>query len=81
MWEDVDTSFWVANETMKKKVKNYRGLRWPPMNKSHTTINKKHAGAMKEGKENRFDWHGVGGEVRFDCFGDDSVGRGVKKLK
>jgi hypothetical protein len=38
---------------MTKKVKNkiHCGLRRPLMNKSNTTINKKHAGATKEGQE------------------------------
>ncbi len=50
VWEDVVASFRVANG-MTKKVENkiHRGLRWPLTNKSHTTINRKHTGAMKEG--------------------------------
>ncbi len=67
----------------RKKVENkiHRGLRRPPTKKSHTTINKKHAGALKEGQEGRFDRHGAWGGGRFDRFGDDRVGRGGKKLK
>jgi hypothetical protein len=67
----------------QKKVKNtiHRGLRWPRTYKSHTTINKKHAGGMNEGQERRFNQHGSLGGAQFDCFGDDQVGQGGKTLK
>ncbi len=56
MWEDIVASFQAANGMMKRvENKINRGLRWPPTNKSHTTINKKHAGATNEGQERRFD--------------------------
>jgi hypothetical protein len=68
----------------QKKVENKihcGGLRRPPTNKSHTTINKKHTGATKDGQERRLDWHGACGGAWFDHFGDNQVGQGGKKLK
>jgi hypothetical protein len=64
----------------QKKVKNkiHPGLRRPPTNKSHTTINKKHAGATKEGQERRFDRHGAWGGRNLIVLGTIKLGRGVK---
>jgi hypothetical protein len=82
VWEDVVVSFRAANGTTKKiENKIHHGLRRPPMNKSHTTINRKHAGATKEGQERRFAQHRAWGGAPFDRFGDNRVGQGGKKLK
>jgi hypothetical protein len=76
VWEDVVTSFWAVNGTMKKKLNvNYivalDGHQKKINHTQHTTINKKHAGATKEGQERMFDQHGAWGGARFDDFGDD----------
>jgi hypothetical protein len=48
------------------------------MNKSHTTINRKHEGSTKEGQERRFDWHGAWGGRDLIVLGTIELGGGVK---
>ena len=48
---------WNDEKEVKNKI--HCGLRRPPTNKSHAAINKKHAGATKEGQERRFNRHGA----------------------
>jgi hypothetical protein len=48
------------------------------MNKSHTTINKKHVGTTKEGQERRFDRHGAWGGRDLIILRTTKLGGGVK---
>jgi hypothetical protein len=73
MWEDVVASFWVANGTTKKKIENkiHRGLRRPPTNKLHTTINK--SMRLHQRRDRRGDSTGMeqGGGAQFDHLGNN----------